>query len=109
MAPKMSPVVAVRSGLVEKIEYGGSLSGTSIRIRHDDGWSSHYIHLNNDLYGTDDGRGEGVRPGLAVGDRVKRGELIGWVGDSGNAEETIPHLHFELPTRRRFRSIPSQA
>ncbi len=85
-----------RSGLVEKIEYGGYLSGTSIRIRHDDGWSSHYIHLNNDLYGTDDGRGEGVRPGLAVGDRVKRGELIGWVGDSGNAEGTIPHLHFEL-------------
>jgi hypothetical protein len=96
MAPRMSPVVAVRSGLVEKIEYGGYLSGTSIRIRHDDGWSSHYIHLNNDLYGTDDGRGEGVRPGLAVGDRVKRGELIGWVGDSGNAEGTIPHLHFEL-------------
>ena len=95
-APRMSPVVAVRSGLVEKIEYGGYLSGTSIRIRHDDGWSSHYIHLNNDLYGTDDGRGEGVRPGLAVGDRVKRGELIGWVGDSGNAEGTIPHLHFEL-------------
>ena len=95
-APRMSPVVAVENGFVEKIEYGGYLSGTSIRVRHNDGWSSHYIHLNNDLYGTDDGQGEGVRPGLAVGDRVKRGELIGWVGDSGNAEGTIPHLHFEL-------------
>ena len=96
MAARMSPVVAVRAGFVEEIEYGGQLSGTSVRIRHDDGWSSHYIHLNNDLFGTDDGRGEGVRPGLAEGDRVKRGELIGWVGDSGNAEGTIPHLHFEL-------------
>ncbi len=95
-APRMAPVVAVQSGHVEEIEYGGYLSGTSVRIRHDDGWSSHYIHLNNDLYGTDDGQGEGVRPGLAEGDRVKKGELLGWVGDSGNAEGTIPHLHFEL-------------
>ncbi len=95
-APRMAPVVAVQSGIVEEIEYGGYLSGTSVRIRHDDGWSSHYIHLNNDLYGTDDGQGEGVRPGLAEGDRVKKGELLGWVGDSGNAEGTIPHLHFEL-------------
>jgi hypothetical protein len=92
----MAPVVAVRGGIVEKIEYGGYLSGTSVRIRHDDGWSSHYVHLNNDLYGTDDGQGEGVRPGLAEGDRVEQGELLGWVGDSGNAEGTIPHLHFEL-------------
>ena len=96
MAPKMAPIVAAADGFVERISFGGELSGTSLRIRHDDGWSTHYVHLNNDFYGTDNGLGKGIRPGLRVGDRVQRGEVIGWVGDSGNAEGTVPHLHFEL-------------
>jgi hypothetical protein len=65
-------------------------------VEHSDGWQSYYIHLNNDLYGTDDGRGVGVRTDLTAGTPVSRGEVIGWVGDSGNAEETVSHLHFEL-------------
>src|SRR5438128_2639957 len=36
------------------------------------------------------------RLAVAVGDVVHRGQVVGWTGRSGNAAETIPHLHFEL-------------
>lgn len=92
MADKMIPVVAVADGT---ITYVNSRCCT-LRIKHDDGWSSVYIHLNNDTPGTDDGQGWGVAPGISKGTHVSAGQLIGWVGDSGNAENTGSHLHFEL-------------
>ena len=92
MAAKMTPVVAVASGTVAWV---GSRCCT-LRITHDDGWSSGYIHLNNDSPGSDDGQGWGIAPGITKGTRVQAGQLIGWVGDSGNAEGSSPHLHFEL-------------
>ena len=58
-----------------------------------------YIHLNNDNPGTDDGRGghtQAYAPGIRVGTTVQRGELIGYMGDSGNAEDTPTHLHFSI-------------
>jgi hypothetical protein len=93
-APRLTPVLAVKDGLVTLV----NRSGVSVVIRHDDGWSSWYLHLNNDTLQTDDGLGGGVLPGLEEGDRVVAGQVIGWVGDSGNAEPTPPHLHFELRT-----------
>jgi murein DD-endopeptidase MepM/ murein hydrolase activator NlpD len=95
-APKLTPVLAVADGVVARIIRDQGKAGSYAVIEHQDGWQSYYIHLNNDLYGTDDGLGIGVRPDLTVGTPVARGELIGWVGDSGNAEDTVPHLHFEL-------------
>lgn len=97
MAPKMSPVVAVRDGSVTTI-HNGRGDCCWISIKHDDGWSSWYVHLNNDVDGSDNGDGVGIRPGLVDGTRVTAGEVIGWVGDSGNAEPGPPHLHFELHT-----------
>jgi hypothetical protein len=97
-APKMTPVVAVRDGIVASIHADGG-DCCSVGITHDDGWSSFYLHLNNDLDGSDDGDGVGIRPDLLVGTRVIAGEVIGWVGDSGNAEPSTPHLHFELHMR----------
>jgi murein DD-endopeptidase MepM/ murein hydrolase activator NlpD len=109
MAPQMTPVVAVADGTIVTAALGGKLSGTYVKIQHDDGYFSLYIHLNNDDFGTDDGAGIGIRPGLAEGDRVKAGEVIGWVGDSGNAETTPHHLHFELhlSTNEPFDPWPS--
>ena len=93
-APRLTPVLAINDGVVTRI----NRSSVSVFLRHDDGWSSWYLHLNNDTYMTDDGLGKGVAPGLEVGDRVVAGQVIGWVGDSGNAETTPPHLHFEIRT-----------
>ena len=96
LAEKLTPVVAVADGTVRWIhgERGGECCALS--IVHDDGWRSRYIHLNNDTPGTDDGRGYGIARGLRLGSRVRAGQVIGFVGDSGNAEATAPHLHFEL-------------
>lgn len=95
LAPKLTPVVAVRAGTVSSVrDQPGDCCWVS--VRHDDGWSSMYVHLNNDTVGTNDGRGVGIRPDLTPGHRVAQGELLGWIGDSGNAEGGPPHLHFEL-------------
>lgn len=95
LAPKMTPVVAVRSGTVSTVrDTPGDCCW--VAVRHDDGWLSMYVHLNNDTVGTNDGQGVGIRPGLSEGVRVEQGELLGWIGDSGNAEGGPPHIHFEL-------------
>lgn len=96
LAPKLTPVVAVADGTVSMIHNTSGEECCWLAITHLDGWQSWYIHLNNDTYLTDDGAGIGARTDLAVGSKVVVGEVIGWVGDSGNAEATTPHLHFEL-------------
>jgi hypothetical protein len=108
MADKMVPVVAAAAGTVywQHAEQGGDCC--AMGLRHDDGWVSYYIHLNNDTPGTDDGLGWGFADGIVVGAHVEAGQLIGWVGDSGNAENSGSHLHFELhhPTDGKLNPYP---
>jgi murein DD-endopeptidase MepM/ murein hydrolase activator NlpD len=98
ISPRGTEVLAVADGVVT--EMGESrLSGYFIRIAHAGGWITSYLHLNNDTLGTDDGNGgswTAFYPTLIEGDEVLAGQVIGYVGDSGNAEGTVPHTHFEI-------------
>lgn len=97
---KLAPLVAAEGGVITFIRQSGlSISGNTVIIRSDSGWRYLYIHLNNDAPGTDDGSNpQGwIVPGrLRVGDRVEAGQVIGYLGDSGNAERTPAHVHFEV-------------
>ena len=101
LADKMVPIVAVADGVVRLVNWTSRQSMNpdrccSLVLRHDDGWESWYIHLNNDTEGTDDGEGWGIVDGITPGTRVKAGQHIAWNGDSGNAEDVAPQLHYEL-------------
>ena len=82
ISPRNTPLVAIESGKVKKLGNGG-LGGVTVWIRGDDGDEYYYAHM------------EGWADGLRAGKRVEVGELIGYVGNSGNARYTITHLHFE--------------
>jgi Peptidase family M23 len=100
MAAKRSPVVAVEPGRV--VKYTASRSaGCMLYLYGRSGTSYMYVHLNNDRTLRNDNRG-GCRNGIAYAPRlqsnqqVQAGQLIGYVGDSGDANGIASHLHFEL-------------
>ncbi len=100
-AKKMTPLVSAVDGTVSTITFTERDWGNGVFIRDADGYTYRYLHVNNDTPGTDDGAGGALYafPATIVrGTTVARGQLIGWVGDSGNAEDTTPHLHFEVRT-----------
>jgi murein DD-endopeptidase MepM/ murein hydrolase activator NlpD len=104
LAEKMTPLVAAVDGYVSFVANPQATWGYEIELQDDDGYTYDYLHVNNDMPGTDDGMG-GVThayvSGITRGVRVTKGQHIGWVGDSGNAEETVPHLHFEIHDAER--------
>jgi murein DD-endopeptidase len=98
MAPKLTPVFAAAEGVIANIDSHRS-AGRYVEIEHAAGWSTRYMHLNNDDPGTDNGSADWsltLVPGLVVGSHVDAGQQIAYAGDSGNAEWTGPHTHFEL-------------
>ncbi len=104
MGPKMSPLVAACTGTVVTLKRethvgDGNYLGIACDTGAAAGWTAMYLHVNNDTPGTDDGKGTAkwaFPTGIAEGVRVLDGQLVAWRGDSGNAETTGPHLHFEL-------------
>lgn len=78
-----TPVVAVVSGTIEQVGVN-PLGGNKLWLRSPgDNWSYYYAHL------------KGYAPGIKNGTKVKKGQVLGYVGSTGNAQGTPPHLHFE--------------
>jgi hypothetical protein len=100
MAPRRTVAVAAEAG---KVKYwtSSSAAGCMLYLYGKSGTTYLYIHLNNDVTKGNDNRGQCV-PGMAYakglkdGESVEAGEAIGFVGNSGDADQTDPHLHFEV-------------
>jgi len=85
MAPHGTPVVAAAPGEVDKLFYSDGGGGVTAYVRSPDGrWSYYYAHLQR------------YAPGLKEGQKVRRGQVIGYVGSTGNANPEGPHLHFAI-------------
>jgi len=85
MAPVGTPVIAAAEGTVEKLYFSHGGGGITAYVRSVDGrWMYYYAHLQ--AYAT----------GLHEGQRVARGDPIGRVGSTGNANPAGPHLHFAI-------------
>ena len=78
-----TPLVAVADGLVTQ-KGVGAVSGLKVEIRDADGVEYFYAHLS------------GFAPDLALGRVVETGDVLGYVGTTGNAVGTSPHVHFEI-------------
>ncbi len=98
MGYRMEPLVAAFDGKVRLGREHG-ISGNCIFLDGDNGWRAFYCHLNDDNPGTTDGSAGDAyafAPGLVSGMHVHAGQLLGYMGNSGNARHTATHLHFEL-------------
>jgi hypothetical protein len=100
MGTKRAPVVAVEDGTIEFWTTSAS-AGCMLYLHGASGTMYEYIHLNNDLTAGNDNKGKCVAgvsyaPGLVDGQHVDAGQLIGYLGDSGDANGIHPHLHFEV-------------
>jgi len=99
--PRWTPILAAVDGTVDWIatKRPKKEKGYELLLRGDDGNLYFYAHLNNDDPGTRDNDAPptyAYARGLKNGDRVSAGEIVGYVGDSGDAEASGPHLHFEI-------------
>ncbi len=81
-APKGTPVKTIGDGTVIARAYQKSGGGNYVKIKHNSVYTTTYMHLS------------GFAKGIAVGKRVKQGEIIGYVGSTGLA--TGPHLDFRV-------------
>ena len=82
-APTGTELLAVESGIISRLA-GGGRGGLALYIEGQSGSKHYYAHL------------DGYADGIAEGRPVTAGQLVGYVGDSGNAAGGLPHLHYEI-------------
>jgi murein DD-endopeptidase MepM/ murein hydrolase activator NlpD len=91
-APRGTPVIAAASGTVRSTRWN-RLGGKVVWLRDQLGRSLYYAHLDSQT--------------VRRGDRVEVGDTVGFVGNSGNARTTPPHLHFGVYWRRPLDPYPA--
>jgi murein DD-endopeptidase MepM/ murein hydrolase activator NlpD len=84
MAPRGTPVLAVNDGKIEKLFLSKPGGNTIYQFDPTERYCYYYAHLDR------------YAEGLAPGKSVHRGEVIAYVGSTGNADPSAPHLHFEI-------------
>ena len=99
MAAEGTPVIAAADGTIEKLFFSKGGGGITIYERaNDPKWQYYYAHLS------------AYAPGLHEGQQVKRGQVIGRVGHTGDASASGPHLHFAInsmgPGQRWWQGTP---
>ncbi|WP_439574254.1 M23 family metallopeptidase [Phreatobacter sp.] len=82
-----TPIVAAGNGVVSKASWSGGY-GRRVEIEHANGYTTTYSHLS------------GFARGISEGSRVRQGQVIGYLGNSGLS--TGPHLHYEVMVNGRF-------
>jgi peptidoglycan LD-endopeptidase LytH len=87
LAPRATPVLSADDGVIGRL-ITGNIGGIALYATDPDArFVYYYAHLDR------------YRPGLSAGDRVAKGEVIGYVGTTGNAPPNTPHLHFQIMKR----------
>jgi murein DD-endopeptidase MepM/ murein hydrolase activator NlpD len=81
-APRGTAIIAAGNGTVEKAGWDSGGYGNQTIVRHANGYESSYNHQS------------AIAKGIVPGTKVRQGQVIGWVGTTG--ESTGPHLHYEL-------------
>jgi murein DD-endopeptidase MepM/ murein hydrolase activator NlpD len=84
MAPRGTAVIAADSGTIFKLRQNEAGGITIYQLDPDEQFVYYYAHLDR------------YRDGLAEGMVVRQGEVLGFVGTTGNAPKNLPHLHFQL-------------
>jgi murein DD-endopeptidase MepM/ murein hydrolase activator NlpD len=98
MAARGTPVLAVEDGRIVRLHHGGAGGITVYQLDGSGRYGYYYAHLDR------------YADGLAEGKKVTRGDVLGFVGTTGNAPPNAPHLHFAIyqvaDSRRPWRGQP---
>jgi murein DD-endopeptidase MepM/ murein hydrolase activator NlpD len=84
LAPRNTPVKAVEDGTIARLFFSKAGGITIYQFDPSQNYCYYYAHL------------ERYADGLHEGDKIRKGQVIGYVGTSGNAPKDTPHLHFAV-------------
>lgn len=98
LAPRGTPVLAVDDGVVKKLFLSKPGGITLYQFEPTERYCYYYAHLDS------------YAPGIVEGMKLVRGQVIGYVGSTGNADPGTPHLHFAIfelgPEKQWWRGTP---